>query len=118
MGRIIYRDLKLENCLLTAQGRLRLTDMGLAKVIIGKTYTACGTADYMAPETLRRSGHYRPVDWWALGVLTFIFMSGKSPFEAEEVMDTYKNIIKGIDKVTFPPEMPRPIVDFIKGLCV
>ena len=67
--RVIYRDLKLENCLLTFSGYLKLTDLGISKVCIGKTYTVCGTTDYFAPETLRQGGHNRAVDWWALGIV-------------------------------------------------
>merc|ERR1719171_1605877 len=86
LSRIIYRDLKLENILLNSDGYALLTDMGLAKVVIGKTYTVCGTVDYFAPETLRQVGHNRAVDWWALGILVFIMMAGRSPFDAADVM--------------------------------
>merc|ERR1712232_1292472 len=82
--RVIYRDLKLENCLLNSSGYVKLTDMGIAKMVVGKTYTCCGTADYFAPETLRQTGHNRAVDWWALGVLIFIMMTGRSPFDAPD----------------------------------
>merc|ERR1711924_275906 len=47
--KVIYRDLKLENCLLGSDGQLKPTDMGIAKIVLGKTYTICGTADYFAP---------------------------------------------------------------------
>eukprot|EP00929_Paragymnodinium_shiwhaense_P065476 TRINITY_DN32818_c0_g1_i1.p1 TRINITY_DN32818_c0_g1~~TRINITY_DN32818_c0_g1_i1.p1 ORF type:complete len:1077 (-),score=350.15 TRINITY_DN32818_c0_g1_i1:118-3348(-) len=114
---IIYRDLKLENCLLTCSGQMKLTDLGIAKVVVGMTFTVCGTADYFAPETLRQHGHNRAVDWWALGVLIFIMMSGRSPFEAEDVMQIYKNIIKGIGKVDFPLEMPEECEKLVKALC-
>jgi len=115
--RIIYRDLKLENCLLTLNGYLKLTDMGIAKVCIGKTYTVCGTTDYFAPETLRQNGHNRAVDWWALGVMIYIMMTGRSPFEAPDAMKTYRKIMKGFSKVSFPADFPEQCVSMIKALC-
>jgi len=114
---VIWRDLKLENCLLDERGYVKLTDMGIAKVVIGKTYTVCGTADYFAPETLRQHGHNRAADWWACGVLLFIMCSGRSPFDAPEVQQIYKNIIKGFSKVKFPDNLPSDLVDTIKSLC-
>lgn len=117
LKRVIYRDLKLENCLLDAKGYCKLTDMGIAKVVIGKTYTVCGTADYFAPETLRQVGHNRAVDWWALGVMLFIMLAGRSPFDAPEVSLIYKNIIKGFSKVKFPKTFPSDVIDSIKSLC-
>jgi serine/threonine protein kinase len=115
--RVIYRDLKLENCLVNEDGYVKLTDMGVAKIVIGKTYTVCGTADYIAPETLRQVGHNRAVDWWACGVLLFIMCSGRSPFDAPEVPLIYKNIIKGFSKVKFPDSFPSDLTDTIKSLC-
>merc|ERR1711920_151628 len=55
--KIIYRDLKPENLLFTANGRIKLTDMGLAMFVIGRTFTTCGTPDYFAPEVIRSQGH-------------------------------------------------------------
>mmetsp|Transcript_79327 Transcript_79327/g.140003 ORF Transcript_79327/g.140003 Transcript_79327/m.140003 type:complete len:1046 (-) Transcript_79327:104-3241(-) len=115
--RVIYRDLKLENCLMDPQGYVKLTDMGIAKMVVGKTYTVCGTADYFAPETLKQTGHNRGVDWWALGVLLFIMCSGRSPFDAPDVTQIYKNIIKGFSKVKFPDNFPSDLMDVIKSLC-
>eukprot|EP00928_Gymnodinium_smaydae_P021063 TRINITY_DN18180_c0_g2_i1.p1 TRINITY_DN18180_c0_g2~~TRINITY_DN18180_c0_g2_i1.p1 ORF type:complete len:1068 (-),score=240.00 TRINITY_DN18180_c0_g2_i1:42-3245(-) len=115
--RCIYRDLKLENCIVDSRGYVKLTDMGIAKVVIGKTYTVCGTADYLAPEVLRQSGHNRAADWWACGVLLFIMATGRSPFDAPEVSQIYKNIIRGFSKVTFPDSITPDLCDVIKSLC-
>uniref|UniRef100_A0A7S2M933 cGMP-dependent protein kinase n=1 Tax=Zooxanthella nutricula TaxID=1333877 RepID=A0A7S2M933_9DINO len=115
--RIIYRDLKLENCLLTLTGYLKLTDFGISKVCVGKTYTMCGTADYFAPEMLRQTGHNRGVDWWALGVMLYMMMTGRAPFEAFDTMRVYRKIIKGFAKVTFPDDLPEHCVGMIRGLC-
>eukprot|EP00929_Paragymnodinium_shiwhaense_P057157 TRINITY_DN28607_c0_g1_i1.p1 TRINITY_DN28607_c0_g1~~TRINITY_DN28607_c0_g1_i1.p1 ORF type:complete len:998 (-),score=272.33 TRINITY_DN28607_c0_g1_i1:156-3149(-) len=115
--RVIFRDLKLENCLLDLKGYLKLTDMGIAKLVFGKTYTVCGTADYFPPEVLRQTGHNRAADWWTAGVMLFIMATGQSPFDAPEVMGIYKNIIKGFSKVKFPASVPADLEDVIKSLC-
>merc|ERR1712039_900783 len=86
-------------------------------VVIGKTYTVCGTADYFAPETLKQVGHNRAVDWWALGVLLFSMMAGRSPFDADDVMQIYRNIVRGFKKETFPEAFGQDLIDLIKGLC-
>lgn len=115
--KIIYRDLKLENVLMDANGYALVADMGLAKIVFGKTYTVCGTADYMAPETLRRTGHNRAVDWWALGIVIFILMSGRSPFDADDAAQIYRNIVKGLKKEHFPDTFKKLLRDIIGNLC-
>jgi serum/glucocorticoid-regulated kinase 2 len=79
---IIYRDLKPENILMDEDGYICLTDFGLAKVLEGnaQAFSFCGTPDYLAPEILVERGHSFPVDWWALGILTYEMIVGFPPF--------------------------------------
>jgi len=114
---IVYRDLKPENMLLTDKGHMKLTDMGLAKIVKGKTFTACGTPDYFAPEIVKQTGHGLAVDWWELGVLVFEFMSGAPPFVAHDPMETFRRIGAGIDRVRFPQHCKGVVEDLVKQMC-
>merc|ERR1739848_768325 len=96
---------------------MKLTDLGLAKVIVGKTYTTCGTPDYFASELLDSRGHSFGLDWWTLGILTFELMSGHPPFESTTPMQIYQKVSKGIEKVKFPSKFDKSLVELIKGLC-
>lgn len=63
-------------------GYICLTDFGLAKILEGnaQAYSFCGTPDYLAPEILTEKGHSFPVDWWAVGILTYEMIVGFPPF--------------------------------------
>lgn len=115
--KIVFRDLKPENVLLNEHGHVKVTDMGLAKVVLGKTFTTCGTPDYFAPELIASAGHSHAVDWWTLGVLAFELMVGKPPFESAQPMQIYQKVNKGINKVAFPSRCKGSLEDFVKKLC-
>merc|ERR1711972_601983 len=95
---------------------LKLTDMGLSKFVIGKTYTTCGTPDYFAPEITDSTGHTSAVDWWMLGILVCELMTGHPPFESDSPMQIYSKVLKGINKVQFPQSMEGPVGDLVKGM--
>lgn len=124
---IIYRDIKLENILLDSNGHIVLTDFGLSKEFKPhetdlRTYSFCGTIEYMAPEVVRGGsiGHTFAVDWWSVGVLTYELLTGASPFTVEGERNTQTEISRRILKSHPPiPDFMSPAVqDFIKRLLV
>ena len=112
---IVYRDLKPENILINKNGYLKLTDFGFAKVLENdKTYTLCGTPEYLAPEIILNKGHSKPVDWWTMGILLYEMLVGIDPFSDDDPMKTYKKIIKG--KINFPKDIDKDAKSLIKHL--
>ncbi len=117
--KIVFRDLKPENMLLSREGRCKLTDMGLAKLVwLGRTYTTCGTPDYFAPEVIQSCGHNSAVDWWTFGVLLYELTAGAPPFSAiEDPLCKYRKIVSGIADVKFPTRLFRePCTNLIREL--
>mmetsp|Transcript_29433 Transcript_29433/g.42712 ORF Transcript_29433/g.42712 Transcript_29433/m.42712 type:complete len:787 (+) Transcript_29433:1064-3424(+) len=100
---ITYRDLKPENILIDSLGYCVLVDLGFAKIVMDKTYTLCGTPEYLAPEIILSKGHDKGVDYWAFGVLIYEMLVGRSPFYSygTDQVSLFKRIVQV--KYTFPP---------------
>ncbi|XP_043218086.1 serine/threonine-protein kinase Sgk1-like [Amphibalanus amphitrite] len=115
-NRILYRDLKLENILVSGDGHIRLADFGLSRHfeigesahITGKT----GTPDYMAPEVIRSNGAHGPAtqysyeaDMWGLGVIAYELIVGQLPFRGRQLIDLEHSILHD------PVELPHSYVE-------
>lgn len=131
---MIYRDLKLDNILLTLDGHIKIADYGLCKEDMwygSTTSTFCGTPEFMAPEVIlclpnsyqQHTNHPqilldkkygRAVDWWAFGVLIYQMLLQQSPFRGEDEDEIYDAILA--DEPLYPIHMPRDSVSILQKL--
>nr|AML77024.1 putative LOV domain-containing protein [Boswellia sacra] len=131
---IIYRDLKPENILLRKDGHIVLSDFDLSFMTACKpqiikhplpnkrrrsrsqpppTFLAepvtqsnsfVGTEEYIAPEIITGAGHSSAIDWWALGILLYEMLYGRTPFRGKNRQKTFANILH--KDLTFPSSIP------------
>jgi len=114
---LIHRDVKPENVLISNTGYPKLFDFAFAKSVVQNTFTVCGTPEYMSPEVLAGGHQTRAVDWWAVGIMVFEFMTGTTPFRADDPWAVYANIMKGIKGVDFPAGCKGQSADLVTQFC-
>jgi serine/threonine-protein kinase len=121
---VIHRDIKPGNILMTSQGRAKVIDFGLAKdaeaqTILTLSGNVVGTPAYMAPEQARGEGSGPPADLYSCGILSFLMLTGRKPFEGKSLVDTLEKQINeplpSIRAVT--PDVPQTLEDVVRKMC-
>ncbi|CUM63116.1 uncharacterized protein PRCAT00000683001 [Priceomyces carsonii] len=116
--KVIYRDLKPENCMLNSNGNLVLTDFGLSKVSseTDRVHSITGTVQYMAPEIIRGEPYDYRVDWWSLGCVAFDLLTGSPPFTGNNNTKIIQKILSMKKTLKYPYYLSNDAKDFLRKL--
>lgn len=116
---ILYRDLKLENILLDEDGHVRLTDFGVSKLGRDdqelKFTSVVGTREYFSPEMIKREGYGKPYDYYCLGCVLYIMLTGSLPYFQGNWTEMYQKRVNG-GVLQFPKGVPRLAMDMCARL--
>ncbi|XP_075973036.1 cAMP-dependent protein kinase catalytic subunit-like [Anticarsia gemmatalis] len=111
---LYFLDVKPENIMISETGYIKLGDFGFCKIIKSRTWTLCGTPEYLAPEIILSKGYTYSVDWWACGVLIYEMNAGYPPFHSSEPLVMYEKVLSGQFKT--PSTMSRTCKSLLKRL--
>ena len=114
---ISHRDIKLENVLLDHRRDVRLIDFGFAILSRSKLRVPCGSPSYTAPEIVAHKEYDGPVaDVWSLGVLLYVLLAGRFPFQGTTRDDLSRNIMRGV--FALPQHLSPPPDELLKRMLV
>jgi predicted ATPase/predicted Ser/Thr protein kinase len=119
---VIHRDLKPENVVLTSSGTLKLMDFGLANSLnnpqISQPDALEGTFTYLAPEMIRGAEASPQSDLYALGVMLFELLTGRAPFESDDLVQLLGQHLHAAVKPpnTLRPDIPEDVNNLVVRL--
>ncbi|CAN0069952.1 unnamed protein product, partial [Ectocarpus sp. 8 AP-2014] len=116
-NRVIHRDMKPQNILVGAHGRVKLCDFGFARAMSSNTVVLTsikGTPLYMAPELVKEQPYDLTVDLWSLGVILYELLVGQPPFYTNSIYSLINHIVK--DPVQYPADISPDLRSFLQGL--
>jgi len=96
---VVHRDLKIENILISANGNIKLIDFGLSNLYnpAANLQTFCGSLYFAAPELLNARAYTGPeVDVWSFGVVLYVLVCGKVPFDDQSMPALHAKIKRGV----------------------
>ena len=114
----------VQNLLMDHTGYIKIIDFGFAKHIPfekrgkvhNKSFTLCGTPEYLSPELVLSKGHDKSADYWALGCLVFELLVGRTPFAHDNHQEVFKRILQSAKFLRCPSKMNPAVVDLIQKL--
>ncbi|KAG9252007.1 kinase-like domain-containing protein [Emericellopsis atlantica] len=117
--KIVHRDLKPENLLLDENQDIKIADFGLSNIMTDGNFlkTSCGSPNYAAPEVIGGKLYAGPeVDVWSCGVILYVLLVGRLPFDDEHIPSLFAKIAKGTYSI--PQWMPSGAANLIKKMLV